>query len=132
MTYKHKTTPQGALKSFFMAILYAKINRDILKGKKMQEKWAEYKEYKDTRFDEHKKRVRIRKIYVLIEDDPTFDESCPQVVGAFLSKKKCFSYVRTLPHSCNWYKVREFEQNTGKFIQEYEPYDGNIVVGSVK
>lgn len=73
----------------------------------------------------------MKKIYVLIEEDPCFCESCPEVVGAFTSKKKCCEYARTLGHSSNWYQVREYDASTGKFIKDYLPfYDGEIV-GSV-
>lgn len=72
----------------------------------------------------------MKKIYVLIEEDPTVDECCAQVVGAFTSKRKCYEFSKSLGHSCNWYKIREFDSKTGKLIQQYEPYDGNPIVGS--
>lgn len=97
----------------------------------MQEKWSEYKEYRDTRFDEPKKKVRIRKVYVLIEEDPCFCETCPEVVGAFTSKKKCVQFAKSLPHSATWYTVEEYDASTGKYIKDYQPYDDGPIVGSV-
>lgn len=64
----------------------------------------------------------MTKIYILIEEEPAFCESYPDIVGVFDTEEKAIQAAKEMPKAASWYTIQEWELN-GSFIKDYIAYE---------